>query len=70
MPREYFWTLKRGLSLARPSKRAGEKRSPDDPGQVNLETIREKGKLGYKEIKPDTFSGGERVVLTLRMITE
>lgn len=38
-----------------------------DPEQANLELIGKKGKLGYREIKPDAFSGGERIALTLKI---
>jgi uncharacterized OB-fold protein len=37
------------------------------PEQANMELIGKKGKLGYKEIKPDAFSGGERIALTFRI---
>jgi len=38
-----------------------------DPEQANLELIGKKGKVGYKDIKADAFSGGERIALTLRI---
>lgn len=37
------------------------------PEQANMELIGKKGKIGYKEIKPDAFSGGERIALTIKI---
>lgn len=37
------------------------------PERATMELIGKKGKVGYKDIPTDNFSGGERIALTLRI---
>jgi uncharacterized OB-fold protein len=38
-----------------------------NPEDATMQLIRRKGKIGYKNIPADTFSGGERIALTFTL---
>jgi hypothetical protein len=39
-----------------------------DPEQVTTELIGRKGRIDYKDVSADTFSGGDRIALTFSLI--
>lgn len=39
-----------------------------DPEQATMELIGHKGRIGYKDVPADNFSGGERIALTFSLV--